>query len=40
MSYFNELTELCVFGVSTGFLLSFLMWFFGIVPRAFRLFVR
>ena len=40
MNQITDLTQLCVYGVSTGFLLSMVMWFFGVLPRAFRLFVR
>ena len=40
METFSDLTELCLFGVVTGFFLSFMMWVVGIGPRLFRLFVR
>jgi hypothetical protein len=38
--YFADLTELCLYGVMTGFGLSFIVWAIGVVPRAFKMFLR
>ena len=36
MSPFTNLTELCVYGVSLGFGLSFVLWGIGLPARLFR----
>jgi hypothetical protein len=37
---FSSITDFCVYGVMTGVGLSFILWAFGMLPRAFRLFIR
>jgi hypothetical protein len=36
MTYFRDLTELCVYGVTMGFGLSFILWAIGLPARLFR----
>ena len=35
-----DYTQFCVSGIMVGFALSLIMWSFGLVPRAFRVFTN
>lgn len=40
MGAFRDLMELCVYGVTTGFGVSFILWGLGLSGRLFRVLVR
>ena len=37
MSAFGDLTELCLYGMLTGFGFSFILWGIGLGPRIIRI---